>query len=670
MRKGSHQPQAQRKKVFEDAVCGHLSVPSSWERMRQTVSKKSIECQTGEELYNPQEAEVQTGRYANVYQSQVESVSTGTGPSLLDFIASNESSFMPRMKRKNKQEFPINWKQQVEDGYFTIDYDVETDPDTRLEAESWVEYTDVRKNVSVQTEKISFPPMNDPSDGEGKNSEGKDGVMDDQPSSSSSLFVFKQFTPVEQPRALLSFLNKALPLVTKALENNLKSTAFDFLLTEDNSNNNNNTNNNFLEDGNQENSMNAIKLWKYLQVDLEKKKIIFPDWSKAKHIPGIILKMTTTRNKERIYDIEYDDGSKQLGVREEHIRMVESNNSSSNSKNKKAAGDRKTSSTNARLFEGMRVHCRVSSKASGITKYFLSRIIKINKNSYDVEILENSTIETNVTVDDLILGGLPEGSPVEARKPLKVILQTTSLSWNANGSMIGITYGKNDIEGFCDLPGVFCGWNVFSKTFHYQKPDLLVDHSSCLMCLAFHPIIPTIVVLGSFNGEIILYDLLSSVDKPVAISTVTEYAHKEPILNLKWIKNNRYSDATTSSGVASGNDLESWFIVSCGSDGKILFWSILNKFVNPMKGYLLSKGKLQRRQYPIANGATSFTFSSPAYLSMNNSNNINLNQYFSPKWMMIGEANGEIIRCQMTRLPNQLVNPVIPFLFIYFIIIF
>ena len=65
-----------------------------------------------------------------------------------------------------------------------------------------------------------------------------------------------------------------------------------------------------------------INYWKVLSVDLEKKKVVFPDWTTAKHYIGKISRCVITRNKERVYDIDYDDGSKLSNVREEHIRLL------------------------------------------------------------------------------------------------------------------------------------------------------------------------------------------------------------------------------------------------------------------------------------------------------------------------------------------------------------
>ena len=87
-------------------------------------------------------------------------------------------------------------------------------------------------------------------------------------------------------------------------------------------------------------------------VDLEKRKVVFPDWTQqAKHYPAVVQRCVLTRNKERVYDIEYDDGSKLSGVREEYIRLLSGNQSVNNTGSKIAS----------RLQEGVRVvriiHC-------------------------------------------------------------------------------------------------------------------------------------------------------------------------------------------------------------------------------------------------------------------------------------------------------------------------
>lgn len=123
-----------------------------------------------------------------------------------------------------------------------------------------------------------------------------------------------------EEKQLISFLRNILPLVEQELDNNNSSTAFNGykLLTSD--------------------GTDSISLWKLLTVDLEKhkvriislfyyffhiSKVVYPDWSKGNHYPGVVVKCELTRNKERIYDIDLSDGGGRLiGVREEYIRAI------------------------------------------------------------------------------------------------------------------------------------------------------------------------------------------------------------------------------------------------------------------------------------------------------------------------------------------------------------
>jgi hypothetical protein len=121
----------------------------------------------------------------------------------------------------------------------------------------------------------------------------------------------------------MQFLHKILPLLEQELDTNITSTAFDgyYALRDE--------------------AVEDIQLWRMLSVDLEKHKVsscitlfcqamtncvmkvVYPDWSKGNHFPGIITRCHVTRNKERIYDVEPTDGRAKLsGVREEYIRAL------------------------------------------------------------------------------------------------------------------------------------------------------------------------------------------------------------------------------------------------------------------------------------------------------------------------------------------------------------
>ncbi|CAM9609845.1 unnamed protein product, partial [Ectocarpus sp. 12 AP-2014] len=86
-------------------------------------------------------------------------------------------------------------------------------------------------------------------------------------------------------------------------------------------------------------------------------------------------------------------------------------------------------------------------------------------------------------------------------------LQATGVDWSPTGSVVAASFGRcvNDIAGWCDSPGALATWNIFRRGFADEgdhAPDIILDHSSCLMCVSCHPLSPAIIAAGSFNGEV------------------------------------------------------------------------------------------------------------------------------------------------------------------------
>jgi len=137
-------------------------------------------------------------------------------------------------------------------------------------------------------------------------------------------------------------------------------------------------------------------------------------------------------------------------------------------------------------------------------------------------------------------------------------LQVTGVSWNCTGSAIAVAYGRNDLSGWCDIPGFLCVWNVFkNQSFKANKPDVVLDTPTCLSSVAFHPVQPSIVIAGSFNGEILMWDLNQD-ECLVASSTIDDYYHREPVSKVLWVHS---------------MSEQGYHIVSVSGDGKVLMWS-------------------------------------------------------------------------------------------------
>jgi WD40 repeat protein len=89
---------------------------------------------------------------------------------------------------------------------------------------------------------------------------------------------------------------------------------------------------------------------------------------------------------------------------------------------------------------------------------------------------------------------------------------------------------------------------VFSRTHSVDNPEFVLDHPSCLMCVQYHPVIPSIVAAASYNGEVIIWDLTAP-EQPLAVSAISEYSHKLPVMSISWVFTDFNSESRGSTGL-------------------------------------------------------------------------------------------------------------------------
>jgi WD40 repeat protein len=349
-------------------------------------------------------------------------------------------------------------------------------------------------------------------------------------------------------------------------------------------------------------------------------QVIFPDWSRGEHYQGVVVHCSLTRNKERVYDVEYRDTGvydRINGVRGEYIQVLDDS-----SVHTVAAvhGSR----AGAVLKEGIRVHVRAADKkARGGSLFFPGRIAAVHRSgTIDVECGER--VLNGLTPNDVVLG-LENGYSVMARQPTRMQLQCTGASWTCSGGALAASYGRNDITGWCDYPGAVCVWSIFDKSFQASEPQHVFDHPSCIMCVACHPLSPSIVAGGSFNGEVVIWNL-NEPEKAVAMTAIdSPYSHKEPVLDVKWVYDNA---------------LKKHLLASAGADGKLLFWDMDSGLKTPVRGVVISKSREKRNHYPMSHGGTSVAFTStPASHRV--------------EWVLVGQEGGGIARGQMSRVDKM-----------------
>lgn len=518
---------------FEDDRGVSVSLPSTW-NAKTKGGAHSIETQTDGALYEFKEMFSQYGLKTNYVQEDVDSKSAGK--TLLEFLC--------RVHKKIDQP---TWMNRIRDGFITVDGDVCTNPEMRVEREAFIEFVNYRANMETQTEV----------DREADAKKSLEPVRDEE-------LTDNQLTNVNYSK-LNAFLRSAGDLMCAELVS--ASGANDVF--------------EMVEFSSANESSAEVLYWKMLSVDLEKRKVLFPDWTNARHFPGYITKASLTRNKERVYTVEYDDGVVLQSVREEYIRLLSDPHADTDQRhggkhrrqNASAASASSVVNPN-RLLEGVRVHAKVQFR-NGVSKFMPGRIVRAGKGTFDVEV-EGGKVEKGLAVDDLIIG-LMDGQQVEARKPNKMTLQCTGLSWNCTGNLIAASYGRNDITGWCDFPGAVCCWNISGKHAQSSEPDVVLDHTACLMCVAYHPDKPAVLAAGSFNGELLVWDLSVNTESAIAISPIIEYSHKEPIMSLQWVY-----DST----------VQTYLLLTVGADGKVLYWDYSrNGLQHPVKGVTLKRAK-------------------------------------------------------------------------------
>ena len=589
---------------FVDCNNGCVRIKSTWRNSKTNVSTTSS--QTSDSLWEFMDTGMQTGIETEILESDV--TEREVDRSLLKYLAS---------MYKHKDE--MIWRIDISTGKVRVDNEIVLEPEYKVKADSIVEYINTKCATGTQTEHntviIPYSPPVSPTaitktqkfDFDLNDDEKQDSKYDEYHDFKEDKGDCTRTIGIKdgvEESSLDKFLHKLLPIFSHELDSNASSKAFDGYETA------------------VETQSDEIQYWKKLSVDLEKKKVIFPDWTKAKYYSGLIVRTVITRNKERIYDIEYDDGVKLIGVREEYIRVVLNSNDSKRGESKSVA------KTGLRLQEGQRVHAKVTMKG-GVVKYIPGRVVKgIRGGSYDIE-CEGGSTQYGMSADDIMIG-LDEGMIVEAKRPSQVQLQCTDLTWTCTGNTIAAVYGRLDISGWCDYPGALCLWNIFSKSFNAEEPDYVLDHTSCLMCISCHPQKPSLVAAGSYNGEIIVWDLTAP-EQPLGISPILEYTHKDFVVDLAWLWDSICGE---------------WLIVSTSVDGKILFWSLSNSLKHPVRGLTLGTDGAEgsRRKYPSAHGAKSFTFSKSSHANASTS---------KPQWLVVGQEGGALVRIQTSKVLSQ-----------------
>ena len=100
---------------------------------------------------------------------------------------------------------------------------------------------------------------------------------------------------------------------------------------------------------------------------------------------------------------------------------------------------------------------------------------------------------------------------------------------------MAVAYGKTDLVTWCEYQSVVSIFSPFRRTFDPKKPTLNIDAPNCVTEVKWHPTEPVILVGGTFNGQIILWNI-DEQNPVVHMSEIDEYYHREAITSLIWVR--------------------------------------------------------------------------------------------------------------------------------------
>jgi WD40 repeat protein len=101
------------------------------------------------------------------------------------------------------------------------------------------------------------------------------------------------------------------------------------------------------------------------------------------------------------------------------------------------------------------------------------------------------------------------------------------------------------------------------------------------MCVAFHPTIPSLLAAGTFNGEVMVWDLNKGDEPLLATSRVDLYFHREPVCEVKW-----FPEVSLQGGAGgAGGAGEGHLLASLCNDGKMFVWNMKDLLEYPLRGF-------------------------------------------------------------------------------------
>ncbi|ORY31504.1 WD40 repeat-like protein [Rhizoclosmatium globosum] len=213
-------------------------------------------------------------------------------------------------------------------------------------------------------------------------------------------------------------------------------------------------------------------------------------------------------------------------------------------------------------------------------------------------------------------------------------LSCIQIAWNKTGTMIGVAYGHKDHDSWCTHKGHFCAWSLTVRSLTPETASFAVETTTCLTSIAFHPESPNIVAGGTFQGEVLVWNMNERDDPLVMTSRVNEWSHQDPVVRVNW---------------SPGQRIQQYDLVSTGTDGRILLWSPHShdlKLNKPKCGAHLSTVNIPQQALSTFENKKSFTLDTPIGVTCITGFKED------PASFVVGTEPGFVFKCSLAAAPG------------------
>eukprot|EP01090_Pellita_catalonica_P020620 TRINITY_DN7458_c0_g1_i1.p1 TRINITY_DN7458_c0_g1~~TRINITY_DN7458_c0_g1_i1.p1 ORF type:complete len:620 (+),score=107.90 TRINITY_DN7458_c0_g1_i1:87-1946(+) len=129
----------------------------------------------------------------------------------------------------------------------------------------------------------------------------------------------------------------------------------------------------------------------------------------------------------------------------------------------------------------------------------------------------------------------------------------TDITWSAkHPELFAVSYSASDV-GTNDADGVVCVWSVHNTL---DRPEFVFNCQSPVMSTFFPKFHPTLLVGGTYSGQIVLWDTRAKSSQPIQRTPLSSIGHTHPVYSLAAV------------GTQNANNL-----ITTSTDGRLCVWS-------------------------------------------------------------------------------------------------